>query len=307
MTNIPTELLRTLLTVVDLRSFTKAAQKLGVTQPAVSAQIKRLQFLLGFDLLDKSAPGVSLTEKGGTVVNQARRLLAINDQIVALARTARGGRTMRFGLPGDFVGLPLWQSLATFRARWPDVRLHMKTGCSSMLLHELEQGDLDVVVGMTAPHPHDMACHNWREELVWVRGPMAPLDPKQPLPIVSRGESCLFHRHMVAALEGAGRPFDIVFTAGHLDELSRAVAAGLGMTALTRTLAGASLIYDDTGLPRLADVACSICAGPEADPALRDELIALLAETLAPSVPLALPVKPAEGRAAARAGMQSVA
>ena len=41
MTNIPTELLRTLVAVVDLRSFTKAAQSLGVTQPAVSAQIKR--------------------------------------------------------------------------------------------------------------------------------------------------------------------------------------------------------------------------------------------------------------------------
>jgi len=52
MTNIPTELLRTLVAVVDLRSFTKAAQSLGVTQPAVSAQIKRLQSLLGSDLLD---------------------------------------------------------------------------------------------------------------------------------------------------------------------------------------------------------------------------------------------------------------
>src|SRR5262249_35848242 len=52
MVNIPTELLRTLVFVVDQRSFTKAAQSLGVTQPAVSAQIKRLQFLLGYELLD---------------------------------------------------------------------------------------------------------------------------------------------------------------------------------------------------------------------------------------------------------------
>ena len=61
MTNIPTELLRTLVAVVELRSFTKAARSLGVTQPAVSAQIKRLQGLLGTELLDKSAPGVTLT------------------------------------------------------------------------------------------------------------------------------------------------------------------------------------------------------------------------------------------------------
>ena len=71
MTNIPTELLRTLIAVVDLRSFTKAALSLGITQPAVSAQIKRLQSLLGTDLLDKSAPGVSLTSAGDLVVNYA--------------------------------------------------------------------------------------------------------------------------------------------------------------------------------------------------------------------------------------------
>src|SRR5262249_46333667 len=85
MLNIPTELLRTLVSVVDQRSFPRAAQSLGVTQPAVSAQIKRLQFLLGYELLDKSAPGVSLTPRGEMVVTQARRMLSINDQIAQLS------------------------------------------------------------------------------------------------------------------------------------------------------------------------------------------------------------------------------
>lgn len=82
MQNIPTDLLRTLVSVIDLRSFTKAAQVLGITQPAVSAQIKRLQSLIGHELLDKSAPGVSLTPRGVALVAQARRLLAINDEIL---------------------------------------------------------------------------------------------------------------------------------------------------------------------------------------------------------------------------------
>src|SRR5450830_1432144 len=90
MTNIPTDLLRTLVAVVDLRSFTKAAASLGVTQPAVSAQIKRLQFLLGGDLFDRSIQGISLTPQGEMVVSYARRLLSINDQIVHLGDD-RGG------------------------------------------------------------------------------------------------------------------------------------------------------------------------------------------------------------------------
>src|SRR3954464_1881825 len=104
MTNIPTDLLRTLIAVVDLRSFTKAAQSLGVTQPAVSAQIKRLQFLLGCELFDKSAPGISLTRNGESIVAHARRLLAINDEILTLSEPQLASRRIRMGTPGDLSG-----------------------------------------------------------------------------------------------------------------------------------------------------------------------------------------------------------
>ena len=99
MLNIPTDLLRTLTTVVDLSSFTKAAKALGVTQPAVSAQIKRLQSLLGYDLLDKRAPGVILTPRGEFVVNQARKLLSINDDILRSTSGGRVSKTLRVALP----------------------------------------------------------------------------------------------------------------------------------------------------------------------------------------------------------------
>ena len=56
MTNIPTDLLRTFIAVVDLRSFTRASQTLGVTQPAVSTQIKRLQVLIGGSCSTRARP-----------------------------------------------------------------------------------------------------------------------------------------------------------------------------------------------------------------------------------------------------------
>src|ERR1700757_3119295 len=101
MTNIPTELLRAFVAVVDLRGFTKAAQALGCTQPAVSAQIKRLQGLLGSELLDKTAPGVIPTERGRAIAERARRLLAINDQIIDLAAVRSPTTPLRIGVPGD--------------------------------------------------------------------------------------------------------------------------------------------------------------------------------------------------------------
>ena len=128
MTNIPTDLLRTLVAVVDLRSFTKAAAKLGVTQPAVSAQIKRLQFLLGGDLFDRSVQGISLTPQGDLVVSYARRLLSINDQIVHIRESGpRSELVIRVGTPSDFVASMLPGTLAQFRERWPDVRFVVRT------------------------------------------------------------------------------------------------------------------------------------------------------------------------------------
>src|SRR6202008_453146 len=122
MLNIPTDLLRTLVAVVDLRSFTKAAQSLGVTQPAVSAQIKRLQGLLGTDLLDKSAPGVSLTAAGDLVVNYARRLLSINDQILDLAMPREAAKCIRIGVTSDFAAAGISLGLTSCRVQRPDLR-----------------------------------------------------------------------------------------------------------------------------------------------------------------------------------------
>src|SRR5882724_10105575 len=138
--NIPTDLLRTLIAVVDLRSFTKAARSLGVTQPAVSAQIKRLQYLLGYDLLDKSAPGVSLTQRGEGVVAHARRLLSINDEILHVAGRPSSAQTLRILIPGDYAVMRIPAVLSTFRTRWPDIRFTVTGRPLDKMLRDLQQG-----------------------------------------------------------------------------------------------------------------------------------------------------------------------
>src|SRR5262249_32752652 len=123
MINIPTDLLRTFVAVVDLRSFTRAAQSLGVTQPAVSAQVKRLQMLLDAELFDKSAPGVTLTARGEVVVNYARRLLALNDQMIDVTTRGSAATRHRVGLAVDYFEGKVLHALAQFRGRYPDLRM----------------------------------------------------------------------------------------------------------------------------------------------------------------------------------------
>lgn len=269
MTNIPTELLRTFVAVVDMRSFTRAAQSLGITQPAVSAQVKRLQQLLGGDLMDKSAPGVLLTPMGENVLGYARRLLAINDHILNLAAVpaANGAHTIRVGVPGDFVGNTLWRILARSRESRPDIHFHVKSSPSEILVREVRQGQLDVAVTVSGADPHGDARFHWTEDMVWVRAPLTRIDPGAPVPLVSHGDKCLTHRQVADALDRAGRAYNLPFTETSVTSLTAAVGAGLGVMALPRCVShGADLaVWDDAPLPPLPAIVCNVSVRSGAD------------------------------------------
>ena len=256
MTNIPTDLLRTFVAVVDLRSFTKAAISLGVTQPAVSAQIKRLQFLIGDDIFDRSTQGVSLTPHGEIVISYARRLLSLNDQIVHLGGAGpRPELVIRVGTPSDFVASILPGVMARFRMAWPDVRFIVRTDHEETLVRALHAGEIDLFVGLSPKEPHD-AHYSWPEPMVWVRGPDTQIDPDRPVPLVSYGEPCVHHRVAVMALKAAGREWEVVFTGSSMTSLNGAVSAGLGVLAISRRRAldtGIS-VWKDPPLPKLPDL-----------------------------------------------------
>ena len=283
MTNIPTELLRTLVAVVDLRSFTRAAQSLGVTQPAVSAQIKRLQILLGGELFDKSAPGVTLTEKGEVVVNHARRLLSINDQILQLAQPSSPVPPVRIGVPGalDLAALP--PALADFRQQWPFMRFNVRGQSCDTLLRDLRQGDLDLIVAFTQSPPSIDARHYWTEDLVWVRGRGSRLDPGSPVPLIAHDTTGVLGRVATTALNHAGRSWELVFNALSTASLAAATDAGLGVAvSLRRFIPNGLTICEDEHLPRLPTVNCGIYLRDSSDYDILVPLADSIARVIAP-------------------------
>src|SRR4030095_16678601 len=80
--NVPTELLRTFVAVHELGSFTKAAQLFDLNPPAVSAHMRKLEVMLGGDLIEKKSSGINLTARGEQALKYARRMLAIHDEMV---------------------------------------------------------------------------------------------------------------------------------------------------------------------------------------------------------------------------------
>jgi DNA-binding transcriptional LysR family regulator len=256
MINIPTDLLRTFVAVVDMRSFTKAANSLGVTQPAVSAQIKRLQFLLGDDIFDRSSQGVTLTPHGETVLNYSRRMLSINDQIVHLNGSGPTPElTIRVGTSSDYAASILPATLASFRERWPDVRFAVRTDYIEPLARQLRGGEIDLLLALSVTPPHD-ARHCVVREVIWARGTNTRFNLDKPVPLVSYGTPCIYHRLVTRSLKAAGLEWEDVFIGPSLLSLKGAVAAGLGVMAINRRRADDAgiKVWEDAPLPKLPDL-----------------------------------------------------
>jgi DNA-binding transcriptional LysR family regulator len=250
MTNIPTGLLRTFVSVVELRSFTRAAKAQGMTQPAVSAQIRRLQFLLGVELFDKTAPGVSLTPVGHNVIESARRLLSVNDHIVQMANPGSAAQLVRLGVRKDCMGEQLVEMLTATRARWPHLRLTVIGAGQRRMLQQLTQDQVDIAIALVPDKSELGARHLWAEELTWVRGKSTVIDLKVPVPLLAYGDRCLCHSVAMETLEKAGLRGELVFRANTAEALRSAVAANVGVMLLPRHRLPAGLqSWDDGPLP----------------------------------------------------------
>ena len=110
-TNVPIEVMRTAVEIAQQGSYTKAAETLQLGQPAVSAQIKRLQALVGGPIFERKVNGLQPTAKGALVIAQARRILESNDQILSLGGTIKDRRPIRLGLSSLYAApfCELWQ------------------------------------------------------------------------------------------------------------------------------------------------------------------------------------------------------
>ena len=101
MKNIPTELLRTFVTIVNLGGFTQAGDVLGRSQPAISLQVKRLEELLNCRLFQRNN-GLQVTEDGEILLDFAQRILDLNDTAVARLSKSQVSGQVRLGIPNDF-------------------------------------------------------------------------------------------------------------------------------------------------------------------------------------------------------------
>lgn len=132
----------------DHGSFSHAARACGVSQPALSTQVRRLEGSLGVALFERRPSGVIPTEAGERVIELARRVVANVDEVVATAQTMqdplRG--TIRMGVIPTVAPYMLPQIMPLIRSRFPELRLLLREERTNRLTALVEAGDLDLVL-----------------------------------------------------------------------------------------------------------------------------------------------------------------
>jgi len=274
-TNIPTDLLRTFVAICELGSFTKAAHLFDLTQPAVSAHMRRLESIIGADLIEKSLAGVTLTDTGTEVLRHARRILSINDQIVVGAGQQPNLQVVRIGIPNLYAPTKLAKILDACGSVVGDARVQIRCDHSPGLLRSIRAGYLDLAFALDFDDAMKGALATWSSDLVWIRSPDFVLKPGAPVPLISSPNLLSPDRIAMAVLDRANRRYEIVFTAFDTSARRAAAEAGLGYIPIPRTAVAEPLVIEAPGvLPELPRVVMGIVAREDLDTKTMAPLIA---------------------------------
>jgi LysR family hydrogen peroxide-inducible transcriptional activator len=138
--------LRYLVAVADTRHFGRAADKCFVSQPTLSAQLKKLEDYLGVQLIERQPKNVTMTEAGEQIVTRARRMLEASDEVVTLARAHRdplAGR-LRLALLPTIGPYMLPRVSQPIRKSLPRLELRLYEYQTAQILEKLEAGEIDL-------------------------------------------------------------------------------------------------------------------------------------------------------------------
>lgn len=250
--NLDLDLLRAFVSVVESASFTRAAAALGRTQPAVSLQIRRLEDQLRAPLLDRGGRGVALTTEGAALLPQARRLLRLNDEVVAALGEGDLEGEVRFGAPEDVATMHLPGILGAFARSHPRIRLAVTCDYTANLLDQMSRGMLDLALIKREPVGPDLGVRVWSEPLVWVALDASVVEAT-PLPLIVAPAPDIYRKRALVALQGAGVDFRASFTSPSLAGQLAALRAGLGVGVLPAAMVPRDLAVIGPPLPRLSD------------------------------------------------------
>ncbi|HEX8502322.1 MAG TPA: LysR substrate-binding domain-containing protein [Pyrinomonadaceae bacterium] len=233
------------LQVIAEGSFSKAADAVGRTQPAVSIAVRRLEEEVGAPLFDRSQKTPTLTEAGAVIQDYAQRILSLRDQArgaVAELRTLRRG-LVRVGANESTSLYLLPQVILAFRERHPEVKVEIYRHVSERLPREVLERNVDFAVLAFEPTDRDLESFLvLRDELALILNPAHPLASRDEVTVEELGgEPFLAHNvrtgsrnKVVEAFAEHHTPLNITLELATVETIKRFVQLNVGLAFVPR-------------------------------------------------------------------------
>ena len=252
------DLLRSFAVVPETAALSRAAERVGRSQAALSMQMKRLEDCVGQTLLTRTGRGVLLTVQGERLLVHARRVLAAHDEAVAEFSGRSLSGSLRFGCPDDYAQAFLPALLRGFAQHHPAAAIDVVCAATPRLEERLARGGLDLAL-ISVPLAAERAILR-SEDLVWVI-PKDHASPwPNPLPLALGDPDTLDHRAALTALDQAGRAYRIAYASGSLAGLLAVARSGQAVAVLTRSALPTDLrvLGRASGLPPLPRIGLTL-------------------------------------------------
>jgi DNA-binding transcriptional LysR family regulator len=259
-----TRQLQAFCTVVERRSFSQAAERLGVTQPAVSLQVRALEKRLGLQLLDRSGRRVEPTEAGWRLYRGAQRMLQLEEQLlddVAAEKDGELAGPLSLGASTGPAAIVVPQLLCEFQQQSPGVRVALEVHDTQTVVDLVAERELELGIVGAAPRHRGVRFEPLtHDEVILVTPPGHPLAGRTVVTEELRGQA------LIVMQEGAGvrqvvedelrrsgmrlRDLDVRLELGLQESVRSAVLAGYGITFISR-----ASVEQELAAGRLAEVA----------------------------------------------------
>ncbi len=207
MRNLDITTLRSFVAVADAGGVTRAAGFLHLTQSAVSMQLKRLEEMLDMQLFDRSGRTIALTSSGEQLLAYARRMVALNDEVISRLTDQAFEGEMTLGVPHDIVYPAIPQVLKQFHALYPRVKVHLEASYTKTLKDQFARGACDII--LTTEQGLDQGGQTLcTKDLIWVGAPGGTAWRQRPLQLAFC-KFCMFRGPITVELDKQNIPWEM--------------------------------------------------------------------------------------------------
>lgn len=259
--SLDTVTLQCFLAVAETQSFTKAALRVGRTQSAISQQIAKLENLIEKQLITRGRE-LSLTPDGELFLGYAKRIYELHRESLDRFKTPELQGELRFGLPEDFASMMLSDILVEFSRLHPRVMLNVECDLTLNLIERFHQNEFDfILIKTNEKNQINEAVNVWNEPVEWAgkRELLPVLNEKTTIPLILSPAPCVYRGNVIESLNQHHLKWRLAFSSPSYAGKMAAVRAGLGITAIQRSMIPSYLDrLDDYFLPSLKDIQVSL-------------------------------------------------